>query len=104
MSHSFLIPMRQPFPLTHHAEDYLDHHYTQWFLFSCLDDPTPVLLLPARLESAFRIQRAYRAHLLRKREAAMLAFTMAQHPRLGSASPAGVLGPDVLPLIKGLLV
>ena len=72
-----------------------DHHMQeiQWHVFTNeeLDDGLD--------RWASRIQRAYRARLARRREAAMLAFAMALHERLGRQSTAAALAPDVLPVI-----
>jgi hypothetical protein len=98
---------RTLFPMLYHLPDVLDVSHVQWYIFSGLDDITPIRLQPvppAHRTSARAIQRAYRGHLRRRREARMLALAMSQHPRLGAASPAAALDPDVLALIQSRLI
>ena len=107
MIRAVMVPLRQHFPMGYHLPDFLDRSYVQWYIVSGLDEPTPIGIIhvpPAQRKSAIAIQRAYRAHLLRKRTQAMLAFSMALHPRLGAASAAAALGADALVVIKQMLV
>jgi len=95
----------------------VEHNYLprfQWQMLTRLDSLDLSQIPPVRcvqFRSPFRsmcatnIQRAYRAHLARKQEAAMLAFAMALHPRLGAESGAAALGcaADVLCVVMATI-
>ena len=91
-------PPTLAFQINHRPPTFINN--LNWYIFT--GDGVELITAYNRPEYAKRLQRAYRAHITRKREREelMLAFAMGLHAWLGAGSRVSVLDKDTLSLIK----